>query len=160
MTTFFPSIQLKGQPMKTILTALAVSATALTASVAHAQEAPDLVTVVTSAEPQTQLMAMVLTFQAARQGADTHILLCGPAGDLALRDAPDSATAGQPPRDMSPQGLMQMIRSETGATVEVCAIYLPGRGEGAEVLLEGIGVANPEAMAAAMMADGTQVWGF
>jgi len=146
--------------MKKLLTAVAVSAAALTAGAAQAQDAPDLVTVVTSGEPQTQLMAMVLTFQAARQGADAHILLCGPGGDLALRDAPESATAGQPPRDMSPQGLMQMIRTETGATVEVCAIYLPGRGEGPEVLLEGIGVANPEAMAAAMMAEGTQVWGF
>ena len=39
--------------------------------------------------------------QAAQQGAAPHILLCGPAGDIALKDAPASATAPQPPRDMS-----------------------------------------------------------
>lgn len=125
-----------------------------------AQEAPKLVTVVTSADPQTQLMSMVLTMAAAQQGAQAHILLCGPAGDLALRAAPESATAGQPPRNMSPQGLMQMIRDKTGATVEVCAIYLPGRGEDASVLLEGIGVAEPGAMAAQLMAPDARVLTF
>lgn len=119
-----------------------------------------VVTVVTSADAQTQLMSMVLTMQAAQQGADAHILLCGPAGDLALRAAPETATAGQPPRDMSPQGLMNMIMTKTGATVEVCAIYLPGRGEGPEVLLGGIGVAKPGAMAATLMAEEARVLSF
>ncbi|QBF30218.1 hypothetical protein [Thalassococcus sp. S3] len=124
-------------------------------------EAPaKVVTVVTSPDPQTQLMSMVLTMQAAQQGAQAHILLCGPAGDLALRNAPPSATAGQPPRDMSPQGLMQMIREKTGATVEVCAIYLPGRGDDASVLLDGIGVAKPGEMAARLMAPDARVLSF
>ena len=140
-----------------LISALLVAATA-TAAVA---EGPDkLVTVVTSPDPQTQLMSMVLTMQAASQGAETHILLCGPAGDLALRDAPETATAGQPPRDMSPQGLMQMIREKTGATVEVCAIYLPGRGDDPAVLLEGIGVAKPGEMAARLMAPDARVLSF
>ncbi len=131
-----------------------------TATAAVAQEPTKLVTVVTSPDPQTQLMSMVLTMQAAQQGAETYILLCGPAGDLALREAPESATAGQPPRDMSPQGLMQMIRENTGATVEVCAIYLPGRGAEASVLLDGIGVADPGEMAARLMAPETRVLDF
>lgn len=118
-----------------------------------------LVTVVTSPEPQTQLMAMVLTMQAVQQGTDVHMLLCGPGGDLALLDAPAAATATQPPRDMSPQGLMQAIMNE-GGTVEVCAIYLPGRGESSEVLLEGVGVASPPDMAAAMLDDDASVWSF
>ena len=134
--------------------------TIMTAGTALAQEPTKLVTVVTSPEPQTQLMAMVLTLQVAQQGADTHILLCGPAGDIALRDAPETATAGQPPQDMSPQGLMQAIRQNTGATVEVCAVYLPGRGEDASVLLEGIGVAKPDEMAARLIAPSTQVLSF
>jgi predicted peroxiredoxin len=133
---------------------------ASTAAVALAQDAPKLVTVVTSADPQTQLMSMVLTMAAAQQGAQAHILLCGPAGDLALRDAPETATAGQPPRNMSPQGLMQMIREKTGTTVEVCAIYLPGRGEDASALLDGIGVAEPGAMAARLMATDARVLSF
>jgi predicted peroxiredoxin len=147
--------------MKHLFRAAALAAmTGLAATAALAQEASKLVTVVTSPEPQTQLMAMVLTMQAAQQGAETHILLCGPAGDIALRDAPESATAGQPPKDMSPQGLMQAIRQKAGATVEVCAIYLPGRGEDQSVLLEGVGVAAPDAMAARLMAADTRVLSF
>jgi hypothetical protein len=138
--------------MKKLLLATTLAAlSSLAATASFAQDARKLVTVVTSPEPQTQLMAMVLTMQAAQQGAETHILLCGPAGDIALKDAPNSATAGQPPRDMSPQGLMQAIQSKAGGTVEVCAIYLPGRGEDASVLLEGIGVAQPGAMATSLL---------
>jgi predicted peroxiredoxin len=137
-----------------------VAACALLAMAGVAQaESERLVTVVTSAEPQTQLMAMVLTMQAAQQGADVHMLLCGPGGDLGLRDAPASATAPQPPRDASPQGLMQAIM-KAGGRVEVCAIYLPGRGEGPEVLLDGVGVASPPDMAAAMLDEDARVWSF
>lgn len=118
-----------------------------------------LVTVVTSPDPQTQLMAMVLTMQALRQGATVDILLCGPGGDLALATPPTSATAPQPPRDMSPQGLMQSIM-DAGARVSVCAIYLPSRGESQEVLLEAVEVAAPDAMAATMMAPEVRVWSF
>jgi intracellular sulfur oxidation DsrE/DsrF family protein len=129
-------------------------------SVGHAQEAETkLVTVVTAAEPQTQLMAMVLTFQAQQQGAAVRMLLCGPAGDLALREPPATATAPQEPRGMSPQGLMSRIM-DGGATVEVCAIYLPNKGLGADALLDGIAAAEPGAMAAALMATETRVLSF
>ncbi len=144
--------------MKKLLLSAALVVTSAVA--AFADGPAKVVTVVTSADAQTQLMSMVLTMQAAQQGAEAHILLCGPAGDLALKDAPASATAGQPPRDMSPQGLMQMIAAKTGATVEVCAIYLPGRGEDPSVLLDGIGVAKPGEMAATLMADDTRVLSF
>ena len=141
--------------MKTFLSALALAAMTVT-NAASADEQKTLVTILTAPEPQTQLMSMVLTLQAAKQGAAPHILLCGPAGDLALKEAPASATAGQPPKDMSPQGLMQMIMKQPGAKVEVCAIYLPGKGAGPEVLLDGVGVANPGEMAKAVLdADAT-----
>lgn len=144
--------------MKTLMLSALLAVT--TATSAFAQDQSKLVTVVTSPDPQTQLMSMVLTMSAAQQGAQAHILLCGPAGDLALKDAPESATAGQPPRDMSPQGLMQMIRENTGATVEVCAIYLPGRGDDQSVLLDGIGVAEPGDMASRLMAPDARVLSF
>ena len=140
-------------------TLAALSSLAATASVAQ-DAMGKLVTVVTSPEPQTQLMAMVLTMQAVAQGKAAHILLCGPAGDLALKDAPASATAGQPPKDMSPQGLMQMIMSKPNTTVEVCAIYLAGKGADAAVMLDGIGVAEPGAMAGSIMGEDTQVMSF
>jgi len=132
---------------------------AFAAAPALAQDKGPLVTVVTSENAQTQLMAMVLSAQAAEQGHAVRMLLCGPGGDLALADAPEAATAPQPPRDMSPQGLMKVL-IERGARVEVCAIYLPGRGEDASVLIEGVGVAQPPEMAGAMLADGAMVWSF
>ncbi len=136
-------------------------AAGFTAAAPAAADGPDkLMTILTSAEPQTQLMAMVLTNAAIQQGKSAQILLCGPAGDIALREAPETATAPQPPRDMSPQGLMRMIMENSETKVEVCAIYLPGRGEGPEVLLEGITPADPAAAAAAIMGDDTQVISF
>lgn len=138
-----------------------VPALAAVLGLATAAQAGDdrLVTVVTAPEPQTQLMAMVLTMQAVQKGVPTRILLCGPGGDLALADPPAAATAPQPPRGMSPQGLLQQIVA-AGATVEICAIYLPGRGATTEALLPGIGVAQPPAMAGAMLGDDTMVWSF
>jgi hypothetical protein len=47
-----------------------------------------------------------------------------------------------------------------GATVEVCAIYLPGKGLGAAALLDGVGVAQPPEMAGAMLAADARVWSF
>ncbi len=123
-----------------------------------AQDKPDtLVTILTAPEAQTQLMAMVLAANAAQQGVAQHILLCGPAADIALKDAPETATAPQPPRDMSPQGLMRKIMEGPNNTVEVCAIYLPGKSEDPSVLIEGVGVANPQAMARVMVAPNARI---
>ncbi|WP_095588811.1 DsrE family protein [Actibacterium ureilyticum] len=137
----------------------ALAAVALLALPAQAEPAERLVTVVTAAEPQTQLMSMVLTMQAVAKGVDTRILLCGPAGDIALKDAPETATAGQPPKGMSPQGLLQAAM-EKGAKAEVCAIYLPGKGAGPEALLDGVTVAAPPAMADALLDDDAAIWSF
>jgi len=137
--------------------ALLAAAAAATASGALADDA-GLVTVLTSAEPQTQLMAMAMTMQAVQTGLPTRVLLCGPAGDIGLPTPPESATAPQPPRGMSPRGLMQAVM-KAGAAVEVCAIYLPGKGLAPDALLNGVGVAQPPGMARAML-DATNVWTF
>ncbi len=118
-----------------------------------------LVTVLTAPEPQTQLMAMVLTMQSMQQGAKAHILLCGPAADIALKDAPESATAPQQPKGMSPKGLMMKIM-EGGTAVEVCAIYLPNKGVGPEALIDGVTAANPAEMAKRLLDDDTQLLTF
>ena len=143
--------------MKKLL--LAATAALGIGTLAQADEVPSLVTILASGEPQTQLMSMVLTMQAMQQGANAYILLCGPAGDLALKDAPASATAPQKPRDMSPQGLMQRIM-QSGATVEVCAIYLPNKGVDATALLDGVSAAKPPEVAARMLSDDTQIMSF
>ena len=146
--------------MKKTLTALSLIAVTAFAGAAQAEDEKKLVTVVTSPDAQTQLMSMVLTMQSVQQGAKAQILLCGPAGDLALKEAPASATAPQKPKDMSPQGLMKMIMDKTGTKVEVCAIYLPNKGVGADALLDGITAAKPDAMAGALIADNTTVLSF
>ena len=138
---------------------LAVVAGLAIAGHAMAAQATDLVTIVTTAEPQTQLMSMVLSMQSRQQGASVHVLLCGPGGDLALVDAPETATAPQKPRDMSPQGLMGKLM-EAGGTVEVCAIYLPNKGLGEADLLPGITAAKPAEMAARLLAPDTRIMSF
>lgn len=142
------------------LTIAAIAAIIGTTGMAQAEDNKKLVTILTAPEPQTQLMAMVLTMNAAKAGAKSHILLCGPAADIALKDAPDTATAPQPPKSMSPQGLMKTIMEKTGTTVEVCAIYLPGKGVDASVLIEGVTPAKPGEMAARIVAPDTQVMSF
>jgi intracellular sulfur oxidation DsrE/DsrF family protein len=145
--------------MRTILTAATLGLATLVAPATQAEEAKQMVTILTSEEPQTQLMSMVLTMQSMQAGAGAYVLLCGPAGDLALRDAPEAATAPQPPKGMSPQLLMQKIM-EQGATVEVCAIYLPGKGVARDALLDGIGAAKPPAVARRLLADDTRIMSF
>lgn len=151
--------------MKSLFLA-AAAACALAASATFAQDAqpdlvPDLVTVISTDDAQSQLMGMVLTMQAVQQGATAHILLCGPAADIALRDgAPDSATAPQPPRDMSPRGLMTAIITQTPTKAEVCAIYLPGKGLDASALMDGVTPANPAEMAKRLLGENTRILSF
>lgn len=134
-------------------------ALALATTPALAKDVQKLATVVTDANPQTQLMSMVLTNQAIDQGISTRILLCGPAADIALKDAPEAATAPQPPMGASPQALLQAAINK-GAKAEVCAIYLPGKGLQADALLDGVTVAAPPAMAQTLTESRTRVWSF
>ncbi|MCF3973139.1 hypothetical protein [Paracoccus salsus] len=129
-------------------------------AVAQQPDTPRVITILTAPEPQTQLMAMVLTANAVAKGAEASILLCGPAADIALKDAPASATQGQPPKDASPQGLMLKMVQEAGVQAQVCAIYLPGRGEGPEALVEGVTPARPDAMADELIRPGSVVLSF
>ena len=103
--------------MKTTLLAAALALTS--AGAAQADEPRKLVTILTAPEAQTQLMAMVLTMNAVAQGAEAKILLCGPAGDIALKAAPETATAGQPPQGASAQGLLKGRNEKNGGEVQV-----------------------------------------
>jgi predicted peroxiredoxin len=151
---------IEGIDMRKLMLAVAVGVMAWAAPAAQAQDTPPrLVTVVTSAEPQTQLMAMVLSFQAQSQGADVHMLLCGPGGDIALAEPPAAVTAPQGPQGMNPQKLMGRIM-QNGATVEVCALYLPNKGVGEDALIDGVSAAEPGPMAAALLAPDTRLLTF
>jgi predicted peroxiredoxin len=148
--------------MKTICTSAVAAIAMIAAAVVPAQaDSPNrLLTILTAPEPQTQLMAMVLTMNAMAAGAKAEMLLCGPAGDIALKDAPETATAGQPPKGASPQGLMKMMMEKNGLKVQVCAIYLPGKAADASALLEGVTAAKPNDMGAAIVTPGTTVMSF
>lgn len=119
------------------------------------QSCSRLVSILTTGDPQTQLMCLVLTLQARQQGSDVYLLLCGPAGHLALKDAPETATAPQKPNGMSPQAMIRKIQ-DCGGKVEVCALYMPNRGITENALLPGIRPANPSQVTARILAPDTR----
>lgn len=142
-----------------VLAAIAAGAAAAPSALADQHEKPNLVSILTAADPQTQLMALTLTLQSLQQGAKVRVLLCGPAGDVALKEPPAAATAPQKPANMTPHGVLTKI-VEAGAPVDVCAIYLPNKALGADALMSGVGQARPDAMAGHLMAANTRILSF
>ncbi len=126
---------------------------------AGGQEKPPLMTVLTAPDAETQMMAMVLTTQARAQGAPVRVMLCGPAGDLALLEPSDEARAPQGPRGVSPRQLLEQLVSG-GVTVEVCAIYLPNRGLDSSALMDGVGTARPPELAEALLGEDVRILSF
>lgn len=138
------------------------AAAVLTASLispAVAQAAEKMLTVVTSPTSETQAMALVLSNQVAAKGWQVDLLLCGPAGDIALAEPPAEAMQTITPRGMTVRSLLEALMQK-GATVEVCAIYLPNRELAPEVLMDGVGVAAPPAIAEKMIAPETRLFTF
>lgn len=119
--------------------------------------AHELFVVVTSENPETQMMAMVLATQSLNQEVPVRILLCSEAGDLALEDSGSPAFM---PIDRSPKQLLRGLMAN-GAQVDVCGIYLPNRPElSAEDLTEGIGTARPPEIAAYMKRPDVRYFSF
>jgi len=111
---------------------------------------------VTSADNQAQGMAMVLATQMAEQKAAVRILLCGPAGQLALKTYEPAALK---PRNVTPKQMMTGL-IKGGATVEVCALFLPNADKAPADLIEGVTVAKPPEVAAYMVKPGVRAFGF
>jgi predicted peroxiredoxin len=112
--------------------------------------------VVTSPEPQTQMMAMVLSTQLVLRGKKVQILLCGPGGDLALKEGKEVALK---PKMKSPQMLMKDL-IEKGVIVQVCALYLPNKELTPADLTEGVTPAKPSAIADALLEAGVKLFTF
>lgn len=107
--------------------------------------------IVNSGEPQTQMMAMVLSTMAVKKHKKiVNITLCGVAGDLAvkgMKSTPVKRPDGKSPTPkMALQGLIK-----AGASVQVCPLYLPNAGKDASVLLDGITIAKPPMVAANLL---------
>ena len=111
---------------------------------------------VTSADNQAQGMAMVLASQMVEQKATVRILLCGPAGQLALKSY-EPATLK--PKNVTPKQMMTGL-IKGGATVEVCALFLPNADKTPADLIEGVAVAKPPEVAAFMLKAGVRSFGF
>ena len=123
---------------------------------AESASAQDVFVVVSSGEAQTQMMAMVLGSQVAAKEASVRVLLCDSAARLAVQGEsfPTFEPAGRTPQNLL-QGLMQK-----GATVEVCAIFLPNTEYESSDLLDGVGVAKPGPIADHMMKPGVRYFTF
>jgi len=137
--------------MKKILLTTALVATLLTPIALNADQAKGLNVLVNSANPQTQAMAMVLSLMAIKKHKkQVHIVLCGPAGDLADKNI--KATPVKRPNGKAPsaqQNIQMLIKK--GASVEVCPLYLPNSGKDKSVLLDGITVAKPPVVAGRLL---------
>ncbi|WNK21154.1 hypothetical protein P1P91_05630 [Halomonas piscis] len=146
-------------PLATLALGLGASLASHASSEASAEQgaAEKAMVIVTSDSLQTQGMAMVLSRTMQQQGAELNILLCDQAGDLAIADyQSESALA---PKDMKPEGLLQMIMDD-GAKVAVCALYLPNSDYQESDLREGVSAAEPGPMAEMMRDPDTKVFHF
>jgi predicted peroxiredoxin len=138
----------------------AMAATSPTSEQIPAATAPvasnGLYVVVTSPDPMTQMMAMVISTQTVAQGRSVRVLLCDAAGKLALKGSKETTFK---PSGKSPQALLKGLIAK-GVKVEVCALYLPNTGKKPADLIDGVGVAQPPAVAEAMAADGVKLFTF
>jgi len=146
--------------MKTILLTLTLFALLFSANATLAIEAetPEtLFVVLTSADAETQMMALVLATQTMNQDVAVRILLCGEAGNLALKD---SESPSFKPADRSPKQLLMGL-IDRGAQAEVCGIFLPNRPHlSQDDLLENVGTARPPEVAAFMRQENVRLFTF
>ncbi|OJA07305.1 hypothetical protein QHL1GM_02145 [Halomonas sp. QHL1] len=119
--------------------------------------------ILTSDSLQTQGMAMILSNAMQQQGTHLHILLCDAAGDLAIGGYASADAINTPPSNpagqVKPEGMLNMLL-ENGASVDVCAIYLPNSENEEGDLLEGVGVAAPGPIAEMMRDPSIPVYSF
>lgn len=113
--------------------------------------------ILSSSSPQTQGMAMVLGNTMAQEGAEVEVLLCDAAGDLALANQ-DGDTALEPKKVTPAQMLNGLV--EKGASVSVCALYLPNSEYRESDLADGVSVAKPSQMTAVMRDPEVRVFTF
>ncbi len=134
--------------------ALVVAATLLV-SVVSAQAA-DLFVNIHSGNAMAQGAGLVLAGQALEQKAHVRVLLCDAAADIAVvgKEMPTLK-----PRNVTPQHMLQGL-IKAGATVEVCALYLPNSGRQAADLVPGVTPAKPAEVAAHLLKPGVATLAF
>ncbi len=135
---------------KTVLIASTLLVSALSA------HAADLFVNIHSGSAMAQGAGLVLAGQALEQKAHVRVLLCDAAADIAVagKDMPTLK-----PRNVTPQQMMQGL-IKAGATVEVCALYLPNSGRQAADLVPGVTPAKPADVAAHLLKPGVATLAF
>jgi len=139
--------------MKAFVTKAFIVGALVAPGLINASELKGLNILMTSADAQTQMMGMVLGGSVLNdQKKALNVTLCGPAGNLALKDftaadvkRPDGTVA-------NPKGALQGL-IKAGAVVTVCPLFLPNAGKDASALVEGVTVAKPP-MVAKGLTDG------
>lgn len=109
-------------------------------SASLATQANELFVNISSNETMAQGAGLVLAGQALAQKVPVRILLCDGAANMALQNSAQSTLLK--PKNISPQQILHGI-IKSGAKVEVCALYLPNKGQQAKDLIEGVTAANP-----------------
>lgn len=147
--------------MKSRISASLALAGALLAGAAQAAETDtqninEALVIVNSGSLQTQGMAMILANAMQEKGTRVEVLLCDKAGDLALNETRNQALK---PRDVTPEQLLGKLQ-QGGASVNVCALYLPNSEHDKAALRQGVGVATPPQIADKMIDANTRVFSF
>ena len=140
---------------KTIAGAI-VALTALAPSANADATVDKALVILTSPDTETQAMALVLSNQIAKQGKPVHLMLCGPAGEIALKQPPAAASKVVTPMGMTVLSLLAGLKTKGGA-VSVCAIFLPNRKLDPDALAPDVSVAKPPAIAGEMMDPQTRL---
>ncbi|KFL34551.1 MULTISPECIES: hypothetical protein [unclassified Sulfurospirillum] len=112
-----------------------------------AQEVKGLNVLMVSADTQTQMMGMVLSTSVIKDhNKVVNITLCGPAGNLALKEFESGSVKRADGQNVNPKTALQGL-IKAGAIVQVCPLFLPTAGKDATALLEGVSVAKPPMVA-------------
>ncbi len=139
----------------TLLAALLLPLHALAAEPAD-NSTKGLFVVITNPDPMTQMMALVLSIQTVAQEKSVQILLCGPGGDLAIKESKEVVFK---PLNKSPQMLLNDL-IEKGVPVEICPLYLPNNEKSEADLISGVSVAKPPVVAEKLRAEGIKLFTF
>lgn len=139
--------------MKKVIPLLAGSLLALSA---QAQAEPNMYFTVNSSDVMVQGAAMVLATQSLQQNANVRVLLCGQAADMALKGADMPKLK---PKNVTPQQMLQGL-VKNGATIEVCALYLPNKGLKPDALIAGVTAGKPADVAAYMLKSDVKMLAF
>ena len=120
-------------------------------SIVNASETKGLNVLVTSADSQTQAMAMVLSLMTIKKHKkEVNMVLCGSAGDLAnteIMGIPVKRPNGSTPS--AKDHLKSLIK--LGANISVCPLYLPNISKDKSILIDGITVAKPPVVAGQLL---------